>query len=112
MKIAISSTSEKIDGQIDENFGRCPYFIIAEIKGDKIEDIEVIKNENINQFGGVGISTTQLIANKKVEAVITANVGPRALDVLNQLKIRIYIAKGNIKEAIQDLIDDKLKELK
>lgn len=112
MKIAISSTGKNIDDKIDETFGRCPYFIIVEIKDGKIGKIETIENENINQTTGAGVSTAQLVAEKEVEAIITGNVGPRALDVLNQFNIKIYIGKGTIKEAIDSFINNELEEIK
>jgi len=112
MKIAISSTNQNINSEIDETFGRCPYFIIAEVKDGKMEKIEVIKNETTDQTRGAGISAAELVANKKVEAVITGNVGPRAFDVLNQFGIKIYAGKGTVKNAVQNFIDNKLKEIK
>jgi len=112
MKIAISSTTQNIEDEIDKTFGRCQYFIIAEIENGKIIKTEAIKNENIEQVTGAGISSAQLIAEQKVEAVVTDNVGPRAFDVLKQFEIKIYEGKGAVKEAIQGFIDNKLKEIK
>ena len=112
MKIAISSTTEKLDSQIDETFGRCPYFIIAEVKDGKMGEIEAVKNKITDQASGAGISSAQLVAEKKVEAVITGNVGPRAFDVLNQFGIKIYAGQGTVKEAVQNFIDKKLEEIK
>lgn len=111
MKIAISSTGENIDSAIDENFGRCLYFIIVEIENNKIGKINVIKNESSYQTGGAGISATKLIAQENVEAVITGSVGPRAFDALNQFKIKVYTGKGIIKQALWDFISSKLKEI-
>jgi len=111
MKIAISSTDKGIESNVSDVFGRCPYFIIAEIENQKIEKTEVIKNESINQTGGAGISAAQLMAEKNVNAVITENVGPRALDVLKQFSIEIYFGKGAIKEALQEFIDGKLEKI-
>ncbi|MCK5491214.1 MAG: NifB/NifX family molybdenum-iron cluster-binding protein [Candidatus Pacebacteria bacterium] len=112
MKIAISSTTQNIEDKIDETFGRCQYFIIAEVDNGKIIKTEAIKNENVDQATGAGISSVQLIAKQKVEAVVTGNVGPRAFDVLNQFEIKIYEGKGTVKEAIQDFIDNKLNLIK
>ena len=111
MKIAISSTNENIESDVSEIFGRCPYFIIAEIKNQKIENTETIKNENVEQTSGAGISTAKLMAEKNVEAVITGNVGPRALDVLKQFNIDIYSGEGIVKDILQDFIDKKLKKI-
>ena len=96
---------------MSEVFARCPYFIIAEIKNRKIEKTEIIKNENTNQMSGAGISAAQLMAEKDVNAVITKNVGPRALDVLNQFNIGIYYGNGRIKKVLQEFINGKLKKI-
>ncbi len=112
MKIAISSTTKNIDGSMDETFGRCPYFIIAEIKDGQTKEIKSIENANKDQPSGAGISAAQLVAENKVEAVITGDVGPRACDVLNQFKIKIYTGKGTVEEVIQNFINNKLEEMK
>jgi len=111
MKIAISSIDKNIESNVSDVFGRCPYFIIAEINDKKIGKTEVIKNKSIDQMGGAGISTAQLIAEKNVDTVITGNVGPRALDILNQFNIGIYSGEGIIKEVLQEFIDEKLKKI-
>jgi len=112
MKIAISSMDKNIDGNVSDIFGRCSYFIITEIKDGKLEKTEVTKNDSADQTGGAGISTAQLMAEKNVNAVITGNVGPRALDVLKQFDIEIYSGEGVIKKALQNFIDGKLKKIK
>jgi predicted Fe-Mo cluster-binding NifX family protein len=111
MKIAVSSTDKNIESNVSDVFGRCPYFVIAEIKDNKIEKTEVVKNENTDQMSGAGISTAQLMAEKNVNAIITGNVGPRALDVLNQFNIEIYAGEGTVKDILQDFIDKKLKKI-
>ncbi len=111
MKIAISSTDQNIKANVSDFFGRCPYFIILEVKDGQIEKTEVIKNENIDQNSGAGVSTAQLIAEKDVNVVIAGNVGPRALDILRQFNIEAYSGKGNIEEALQAFIDEKLKKI-
>ena len=111
MKIAISSTNKNIESNVSDTFGRCPYFIITEIKDNKIEKTEVIKNENINQASGAGISSAQLIVEKDVKVIITKEVGPRALDVLNQFNVEIYSGEGIIKDILNDFIDGKLKRI-
>lgn len=111
MKIAVSSTDKNIESNVSDVFGRCPYFITAEIKDQKIEKTEAIKNENINQMSGAGISAAQLMAEKDVNAVITGNVGPRALDILKQFNIEIYFGEGIIKDVLQEFIDGKLKKV-
>ena len=111
MKIAVSSTGEGFNSNISEVFGRCPYFIIAEIENQKIKKTETIENKNIDQMGGAGISTAQLMAENNIKAVITKNIGPRASDVLKQFNIEVYYGTGRIKEVLQKLIDNKLEKI-
>lgn len=111
MKIAVSSTDKGIESNVSNVFGRCPYFIIAEIENQKIEKTEAIKNEGMDQTSGAGISTAQLMAEKDVNAVITGNIGPRALDVLKQFNIEVYFGKGVAKEVLQEFIDGKLEKI-
>ena len=111
MKIAVSSIGEGLNSKVSEVFGRCPYFIIAEIENQKIKKTETIENKNIAQMSGAGISTAQLIAEKNVKAVITKNIGPRASDVLRQFNIAVYYGTGTIKEVLQKLIGNKLEKI-
>ena len=111
MKIAISSKGKDINSEIDDIFGRCSYFIIAEVDNKEIKKSESVENTNVNQMGGAGIATAQMMAEKDVNAVITGNVGPRAFDVLKQFNIEVYSGEGVVKEVLQKFIDGKLKKI-
>jgi predicted Fe-Mo cluster-binding NifX family protein len=101
MKIALSSKGQTIDSEIDERFGRCPFFIIAEITGKKYEILESIRNDAAERSGGAGAFAAKLVAQKGVEAVLTGEVGPHALEILNQFNIKIYKASGKIGDALK-----------
>jgi len=111
MKIAVSSTGKNLSSQVDEIFGRCPYFLIVEIENKKIREVETIKNISLNQTGGAGISVAQMIVEKDVSAVVTGNVGPRALDVLKQFKVDVFNGSGSVTENLQKFIEGKLRKL-
>lgn len=102
---------ENIEGNVFNIFGRCPYFIVAEIKNGKINKTDAIKNESVDQNSGAGVSTAQLIAENNIDVIITGNIGPRALDVLKQFNIEIYFGEGIIKNILQDFIEKKLKKI-
>ncbi|MEA2003454.1 MAG: NifB/NifX family molybdenum-iron cluster-binding protein [archaeon] len=111
MKIAISSTGKDLDSDVSSTFGRCPYFIIAEIEEEKIKKSEAIENTSADQTGGAGISAAQIVAEKDVSAVISGNVGPRARDVFRQFNIETYSGSGSVNEAIQKFVDGKLQKI-
>jgi len=98
-KICITSEGDNLDAKIDPRFGRCQYFIIVDTDSLKLE---AIKNPNIESMGGAGIQSAQLVASKKVKAVVTGNVGPNAFQTLQAAGIEIFTgASGTVKEAIE-----------
>ena len=111
MKLAISSTGKTLEDNIDMRFGRCAYFLIVEIEDKEIKNVKAIENHAAMQTGGAGITAAQIVANEKVDAIITVNIGPRAFDVFQQLGIKIYQAQGKIKDAIEQFINGELKEI-
>ena len=111
MKIAISSTGKTLEGNVDAKFGRCAYFLIVEVEDKKIKAFKAIDNTAQAQMGGAGITAGEIVANEKVDVVITTNLGPRAFSVFEQFKIKIYQGQGKIKDVVQDFIDGKLTEM-
>jgi len=108
MKIGITSTGENLDADVDQRFGRCKYFLIVD--ADSME-FEVLSNENAMASGGAWIQTTQTIANKVVEAVLTGNVGPNAFQTLSAAGIKVFTgASGTIKESVEKYKKGELKE--
>ena len=87
MNICISSAGNAITSDLDPRFGRCSYFAIIDTDKDTTA---IIKNEAENSGGGAGISSGQLMVEKNIEAVITGNVGPNAMNVLKAAGIDIY----------------------
>ncbi len=112
MKVAISSSGEGLESPVDPRFGRCPFFIIAEVEDKKIKNSKAIKNTAMLQGGGAGITAAQIVGNEGADAVIAVNYGPRAFGVLSELNIEMYQGtQGSVKENVQQLIEGKLKKI-
>ena len=113
MKIAVSSSGRDMDSGIDSRFGRCPYFILLEIEGKEVRSSRSIENTSANQVGSAGMSAAQLIADSGAKAVITVNIGPRALSVFRQLGIEVYQAEeGKVSKAVDDFKKGRLKRIR
>ena len=111
MKICISSLVPDLDSLIDPRFGRAQYFLFLDEKGNLDE---VTSNPGILARGGAGITAAQKIANRKIDILITGNVGPNAVGVLGTTKIEIFLCPANIKvkDAFSMWKDNKLTKVK
>ena len=108
MKIAVSATSNDLDGDVDQRFGRCKYFLLIDSEN---MDFKVIENESIMASGGAGIKAAETIVNNGAEILITGNVGPNAFQTLSAGGIKIFTgASGAIKESIDQYKNGELKE--
>ena len=108
MKVAVSSSGTSLDSNVDPRFGRCPYYIFYDTNTDSFEHVD---NEGRQAMGGAGIQAAQFLANKKIEAVISGNIGPNAYRVLSAASIKIYSGvTGKVKDAVEKFKKDELKE--
>jgi predicted Fe-Mo cluster-binding NifX family protein len=91
MKIAITSTGPTLDDPVDPRFGRCAYFVIVETNDMSFEAFD---NESIALGTGAGIQSAQFVASKGVDALITGNCGPKALQTLSAAKIEVFVGQS------------------
>jgi len=96
MRIAIASTNENPDSEISNQAGRAPYWLIYE--NEKL--IETWKNPFAVGGGGAGWSVAKVLADKKIEKVISGKFGANFLTALKENKIEHQEASGKIKDMV------------
>lgn len=87
MKVAISSLGNALEESLDPRFGRAAYFLIVDSETMKFS---VIDNSAQSSSGGAGIAAAQLVLDHGVEAVVTGQIGPNAMDVFKATDIALY----------------------
>jgi predicted Fe-Mo cluster-binding NifX family protein len=108
MKIAISSTGQTLDSQVDQRFGRAAYFIIVDTES---MEFEVIENSNTAGAGGAGINSAKVVIDAQAEAVLTGNCGPNAQRTLSAANLKLYTGvSGTIEQAVDLFKAGKLSE--
>jgi predicted Fe-Mo cluster-binding NifX family protein len=102
MRIAVSAMGKDLDAQLDPRFGRATYLLIVGENGS-IE--EVIDNKaNLNAMRGAGIQAGKMLADRKVDVLLTGHCGPNAFKTLNAVGIKIGVnLKGTVREAVESL---------
>lgn len=99
MLVAISSTGNDLDSQIDPRFGRCAYFLIIETDDMSFESFD---NENIALGGGAGIQSAQFVASKGAKSVLTGNCGPNAVRTIAAAGLELFVGQaGTVRQAVE-----------
>jgi predicted Fe-Mo cluster-binding NifX family protein len=107
MKIAVSSTGENLDSQLDPRFGRCAYYLVVD--SDDMS-FEAYPNESASMRGGAGIQAAQFLASKGVQAVITGNCGPNAVQTLSAAGIDLFAGEqGTVQDVVKKFVSGNLK---
>ncbi|MBS3781287.1 MAG: NifB/NifX family molybdenum-iron cluster-binding protein [Candidatus Thermoplasmatota archaeon] len=108
MKVAVSAKGDDETANVDERFGRCPYFVIV----DKDEmEYESIENKHTQKSHGVAPQVVQMLSEMDVEAVITGNVGPNGYRTLESADIKVYKGSGKISDVVEKLKEGELEEI-
>lgn len=89
MKIAIPSNDKTLEGMVNNQFGRSPYFIIFDTESSTFEAID---NSAVSLQGGAGIKAAQSIVDSGAKALITSHCGQNAADVLKAGGVKIMKA--------------------
>lgn len=109
MKIAISSSGNNLDAQLDPRFGRCAYFLIVD-SADM--SYEVFNNRGAAQSRGAGIQAAQFLVTKSVDVVITGHASLNVIQTLASAGIEIFVEQqGTIKEVAAQFKGGGLKPI-
>jgi predicted Fe-Mo cluster-binding NifX family protein len=107
MKIAVTTSGQNLDSQLDPRFGRCAYYLVVD--SDDMS-FEAYPNESATLGGGAGIQAAQFLASKGVQAVITGNCGPNAVQTLSAAGIDLFAGhSGTAREVIVEFKKGEFK---
>lgn len=99
MKIAVSANGPALESAASPVFGRCPYYLFVE---SETMAFEACPNPAMDVPGGAGIKAAQYISSQGAEVLITGNVGPNALQVLEPAGIKVYHFEGGcVRDALE-----------
>ncbi len=99
MKIAVTSTGQDLDAQVDPRFGRAAYLVIVDV--DTLEFSVIDNATNRNAFKGAGIQAAAAVCDNGAEALLTGFCGPNAFKALDAAGIKVANdVTGTIREAV------------
>jgi predicted Fe-Mo cluster-binding NifX family protein len=108
VKIAVTSTGETLESQVDPRFGRAAFFLMVDTDS---MDFSAIENDNVAAAGGAGIGSAKVVIDAGAEAVLTGNCGPNAERTLRAAGVKLYTgATGTVGDAVELLKRGQLSE--
>ena len=109
MKLALSTQGKTLDSVLS-GFGRCRYFVIYDTN---TQETKVMSNEsNMTAGRGAGTRTAQDVVKTGAEAVITSQIGPKAISYLKGKNMPVYVsAAQSVEQAVQQYLQGELQEV-
>ena len=109
MIIAIPVKENNNKTQINNTFGRSPYFLFY---NNQTKEEKYIQNPGETSQGGAGIKTAQLIIDQGSNILLTPRCGEKAYKALAEANIKIYETKSeDVLENINDFLNNNLQIL-
>jgi predicted Fe-Mo cluster-binding NifX family protein len=111
MRVAVSVREDSIATVVEERFGRAPFFAVGDPA--ELKTMVFVANPAADVATGAGIGAAQLLVKLDVEALITGQLGPNALEMLAEAGVRRYRAPAvPLADALAKYRAGQLPELK
>ncbi|MFO7784567.1 MAG: NifB/NifX family molybdenum-iron cluster-binding protein [Thermodesulfobacteriota bacterium] len=100
MRVAVTSMGNDLSGEVEQRFGRAPWFLLVDPETMEFEAVENTQSTNLPQ--GAGIQAAENISRHNPAVVLTGNCGPKAFKVLQAAGIGVVVGvKGKIEDAVR-----------
>ena len=109
MRICIpTETNDGKNAQVYGHFGSAPYFTIYDTANDSVE---VINNANEHHAHGT-CHPMGILSDKDIDIVICNGMGTRAVQKLNEYRIKVYKTSAQtVEEIIKQYKESRLEEI-
>ena len=108
MKIAVTATGTNLDSPLDPRFGRAQYILIVDENEILLEAVD--NSRNINALRGAGIQAGKILADKKVDVLLTGNCGPNAFTTLKAAGIKVGVEQsGTVRQAVKRYTNNEVQ---
>ncbi|MGQ9600051.1 MAG: NifB/NifX family molybdenum-iron cluster-binding protein [Anaerolineae bacterium] len=109
MRIAVSADNKNgLDSVVSPHFGRCPHFILVDLDGDQVCEVDEVDNPfyGSHQPGQVPRFISSLGAN----VMLTGGMGSRAIMFFQQYGIEAVTgAYGTVRQSLERYLEGQLQ---
>lgn len=109
MRIAVSAEDQRgLESVVSPHFGRCPYFVLADLEGREVKAVQAIANPyySRHQPGQV----PGFINEQQADVMLTGGMGRRAIAFFQQFGIQpVTGAQGTVRLALEQYLGGDLQ---
>ena len=88
MKIAFASEDDQgLRGTLCTDFGRCPYYTLVEMDGDKVRNIKTVTNQYLNS--DVSSMVPVFVKSLGARVIIAGGMKPQVVELFDQFEIEV-----------------------
>ncbi len=89
-----------VSSPISQHFGKTPYFAMITMEDNEIKDLRIV--ESLGKHVGGTMTPAEAVANTKANVLICGNLGSKAIQMLGQMGIIVYVgASGTVESALE-----------
>ena len=109
IRVAVSADdSNGLDSVVAPHFGRCPYYILAELEGSQVKRVEAVPNPYYGRHAPGQVPT--FINEQGVDVMLTGGMGMRAIGFFQQYGIEAVTgASGTVRYALEQYLGGRLQ---
>lgn len=110
IRIAVASEDDHgLESNVSAHFGRCPYYTMIEVEGDKIILNYKVENPFFNAHGQPG-QVPLFIRDQGADVIIAGGMGQRAVGFFNEFGIEVVTGTvGKVKSIVDGYLKGAIK---
>ena len=113
MRIIVAAKGNQLTSPVDEKFGHAAYFITLDSESGQI--LDAFDNRDHSGEIETGKETAERVASLAGEALVSLNMGPKALKILKEAGVRVLLLpdgaeQATVGETVEYLRRDELSE--
>jgi predicted Fe-Mo cluster-binding NifX family protein len=109
MRISISSEGNQgLNSAVSPHFGRCPYFVLADVEGGEVKQVKSVENPYYGQHQPGQVPG--FIHSQGANVILTGGMGHRAVGFFQQFGIEpVTGAQGTVAQALEQYLKGELQ---
>jgi predicted Fe-Mo cluster-binding NifX family protein len=110
IRVAVSvDDSNGLDSVVSAHFGRCPYYILVDLDGREVKQVNAVANPNYGRHAPGTVPT--FIQDQGADVMLAGGMGRRAIALFQQYGIQAATgAAGSVRHALEQYLGGELRK--